>query len=100
MVIIFVYAQPKEGMADAFEATLEPIVKAARQQPGCLTYEWFYTLDSAPKRYVIFGEFNTRAVFDAYLQSEVVKRIGQELIPLLDNKPTFKHYEASVFKEG
>ncbi len=100
MVIVFVWATPKQGMAPAFELALEDIARAARQLPGCLSYHWYYAARPQPGKYNIFGEFDSKASFEAYLQSDVVKRIGQLLLPLLEGKPTYKHYQAIIFKEG
>lgn len=30
----------------------------------------------------------------------VVKRIGQELMPLLESRPSFKHFRATVLEQG
>ncbi len=100
MVIVFVWATPKQGMAPAFELALEDIAWAARQLPGCLSYQWYYAARPPPSQYIIYGEFDARASFDAYLRSDVVKKIGQQLLPLLDREATYKHYQATVFKEG
>ena len=100
MVVIFVSATPKEGLSHAFELALDDIARAARQLPGCLSYQWYYTAMPQPRSYITFGEFDSQASFEAYLQSDVVKRIGQMLLPLLEGKPTYKHYQATVFKEG
>jgi quinol monooxygenase YgiN len=100
MVVIFVWATPKEAKAPAFELALEEIARAARQLPGCLSYQWYYAATPQPSQYIIYGEFDAQASFDAYLRSDVVKHIGQQLLPLLEGKPTYKHYLATVFKEG
>ena len=99
MILIHVSVQPKKGLSVDFEQVLNEIILEARQASGCRKYEWYRSLDT-PSPYVIFGEFDTKDHFEQYLQSNVVKRIGQELIPLLETKPAFKHYEAEVFKEG
>ncbi|MDX1939594.1 MAG: antibiotic biosynthesis monooxygenase [Saprospiraceae bacterium] len=99
MILIHVSVQPQIALTVDFEQVLNEIVLEARRVPGCLKYEWYRATD-APNSYVIFGEFDTKAHFEQYLQSNVVKRIGRELIPLLETKPAFKHYEGAVFKEG
>jgi hypothetical protein len=30
----------------------------------------------------------------------VVKRIGQQLIPLLEARPSFKHFRATILEQG
>lgn len=99
MVLICVSVRAKEGVVSAFERTLGDVVDDARQTRGCTKYEWYRAPD-AGQRYVIYGEFDSREHFEAYLNSAVVQRIGEELIPLLAAKPEFKHYEASLLEES
>jgi len=97
MILIHVSVQTKKGVAGEFERTLREVVDDARKTAGCLKYEWYRVPDS-PQRYVILGEFDAKENFATYLSSAVVKRIGAELIPLLDAPPAFKHYEATILK--
>lgn len=66
---------------------------------GCTKYEW-YRAGEATDAFVIYGEFDSRADFDAYRASSIVRRIGSELLPLLQSKPVFKHFEADVFEQS
>ena len=54
-------------------------------------FTWYHIPDT-PQGYVIYGEFDSEKNFKKYLNSAVVKSIGDELIPLLDAPPKFKHY--------
>jgi quinol monooxygenase YgiN len=95
MIVVHVAVRAQARTAAAFARSLQEIVAAARQAPGCLRNEWYHVPD-APRQYVIYGEFDTREHFEAYQRSELVKRIGDELIPLLEAPPQFRHYEATV----
>jgi quinol monooxygenase YgiN len=97
MILIHVSVMVKEEAVSAFERALRGVVDDARQTAGCVKYEWYRAADTR-QRYVIYGEFETKEHFEAYLNSAVVERIGVELIPLLTTKPEFKHYEASVLE--
>lgn len=99
MVLIYVSVKAKADTTDKFEKTLREIVDDARKTMGCTRYEWYRHPDS-PQAYDVFGEFDTRDHFEGYLKSAVVKRIGAELMPLLEAPPQFKHYEAEVFKSS
>ncbi len=99
MVLIHVSVITREDTANIFESRLREIVTEARTTEGCVKYEWYHVSNSAT-RYVIYGEFDSEANFEAYLNSDVVKRIGKELIPLLEVKPEFKHYQANILKSS
>ncbi len=95
MILIHVSVKTKGNVVNEFERTLREVVDDARKTAGCIKYEWYRVPDS-PQGYVIYGEFDVKENFEKYLNSAVVKRIGAELIPLLDARPEFKHYEATV----
>jgi len=99
MVIIHVSVQTKGNVVSEFERTLRAVVDDARQTAGCIKYEWYRVPDSS-QEYVIYGEFDTKENFAQYLNSAVVKRIGAELMPLLEAPPTFEHYEAAILEES
>jgi len=97
MVLIHVSVKTKEDVAGEFERTLRQVVADARKTAGCVKYEWYRVPDFS-KEYVIYGEFDSEETFKKYLNSAIVKRIGDELIPLLDAPPEFKHYKATVLE--
>jgi quinol monooxygenase YgiN len=97
MIVAYVSVKTKENMAGKFEETIREIVTTVRQMVGCVKNEW-YRVPEMPQRYVFYGEFDSKENFEKYLQSDVVKRIGDELIPLLEAPPEFKHYEATVLE--
>ncbi len=97
MVLIHVSVKTKGNVVGEFERTLRAVVNDARQTTGCLKYEWYRVPDS-PEAYIIYGEFDAKEHFAHYLNSAVVKRIGAELMPLLEAPPTFTHYEATILE--
>jgi len=99
MVLIHVSVTTKDEAVNKFEPTLRSVVADARQTAGCEKYEWYRVPDSG-QGYVIYGEFDSKENFERYQKSSVVKRIGEELIPLLIARPVFKHYDATVLESG
>ncbi|MBE7549502.1 MAG: antibiotic biosynthesis monooxygenase [Anaerolineales bacterium] len=97
MIVVYVSVKTKENTVSEFERSLREIQGEVRQMAGCVKNEW-YRVPDAPQRYVIYGEFDTKENFEKYLSSATVKRIGAELIPLLEAPPEFKHYEATILE--
>ena len=99
MIVAQVSVEIKENAINEFEQIAREVVGAARLMPGCVKNEW-YRVPDLPRRYDFYGEFDSKENFESYLQSAVVKRIGDELMPLLDGPPAFKHFEAVVFESS
>ena len=99
MVIIYVAAEPKPGASADFEQTIEHVARDARALDGCSRYEWFRH-SSKPNRYVVYGEFESRASFDSYQKSSVVARIGSDLMPMLIGPPEYHHVDGEVFESS
>ena len=97
MVVIYVSVKTNEAIVTKFEDTLRLIVADARNVSGCLKYEWFRRPD-ASNHFVIYGEFESEEDFAAYHQSPVVERIESELIPMLIEPPSFKHFRATLME--
>ena len=87
-------AKVRERSSTNFEQILREVVEDARRTQGCLKYEWYREPDVA-NGFIIYGEFDSEDNFRAYLNSPVVKRIGEQLIPLIEGGPQFKHYRAT-----
>jgi len=103
MVLIHVSLQVKEEVANAldrllqFERVLQQVIDDARKTTGCLKYDW-YRASGQFRQFIAYGEFDSPENFEQYLDSNVLQRIGQELMPFLAAPPTFKHYEASILE--
>jgi quinol monooxygenase YgiN len=96
MIVVYVAVKTKENVTREFERIMDEIQGDVRRMTGCMKNEWFRDA-KAERRYVMYGEFDTHENFDAYLNSPIVKRIGAEIMPLLESPPEFKHYEATAF---
>lgn len=94
MIVAYVAVKTRDGEGSEFERIIGEIQAQVRQLAGCVKNEWFRDPET-PQRYVMYGEFDTQAHFQDYLNSPLVQRIQNELIPLLAVPPEFKHYEAS-----
>ncbi|MBZ0280703.1 MAG: antibiotic biosynthesis monooxygenase [Anaerolineae bacterium] len=95
MIVVYVSVKTKEDSAGEFERIIREIQADVLNMQGCIKNEWFRKPDS-PQRFVIYGEFDTHENFENYLNSAVVRRIGDELMPLLEHPPEFKHYSAAI----
>jgi quinol monooxygenase YgiN len=81
-----------------FETNLKHVIDAAKDVKGCLKYQWLINPDDK-SNYIIYGEFDTQKNFALYRKSQVVEMIGKQLLPLLKDKPRFKHFQAETFEE-
>lgn len=99
MVITYVQVSLSSENVAAFETHIQQITKAAMQLPGCLTSEW-YRDPVQENHYTMYGEFESEEAFLNYRKSNVVEMIGRLLIPILLEKPRFKHFRAEIFEQG
>ena len=99
MIVVYVSVRTKESTFGDFEQILSEIQNEVRRMAGCIKNEW-YRDPHTSRRYVMYGEFDTKKHFEHYLNSSLVKRIGDELLPLLDAPPEFKHYEATILESS
>ena len=99
MVVIQVSARAKAESADRFEQILRQVVSEARGVAGCGRYEWYRSPDSE-REVFIYGDFDSEDAFTQYRKGPVVKKIGEQLIPLLEARPAFKHFRATVLEQS
>jgi quinol monooxygenase YgiN len=97
VVQVSVRARP-ENLA-RLEQLLGEVVAEARRLPGCLRYEWYRSPDAERERF-IYAEFESDEAFAQYRKGPVVKKIGEQLLPLLEARPSFKHFSATVLEQG
>jgi len=99
VVVIQVSVKAKADEAMRFERVLREVVAQARDVSGCSRYDWYRSPD-AEREVFVYGEFESEEVFSAYRKGPVVKRIGEQLFPLLETRPSFKHFRATVLEQG
>lgn len=99
MVVIQVSATAKLESGARFEQVLRQVVDDARACAGCVRYEWFPFPDSE-RQVFVYGEFESEEAFAEYRQGPVVKKIGEQLLPLLETRPAFKHFRATIMEQG
>ena len=97
MIQVSVKAKAEE--AERFEDVLREVVAQARGVAGCSRYDWYRSPD-AQREVFVYGEFESEEAFAAYRKGPVVKRIGEQLIPLLEARPSFKHFRATLLEQG
>jgi quinol monooxygenase YgiN len=99
VVVVQVLVRAKPENVARLEHTLQEVVGEARQVSGCLFYGWYRSPES-DREFFIYAEFDTDEAFALYRKTPVVKKIVEQLIPLLDGPPSFKHFSATVFEQG
>lgn len=98
-IIIYVSVRIGPEIKGRFLTILRDIVLNAREEPGCLKYDWYCNPEDN-ENFIIHGEFDNETNFRLYKKSEVVEYIQRLLIPLLKEKPRYRHYRARVFEQG
>lgn len=97
MIQVSVRAKPEN--VQRLEEVLRQVVADARQVAGCRRYDWFRSPDVEREKFV-YAEFDSEDAFAQYRQGPVVRKIGQEIIPLLEGRPSFTHFNATVLEQG
>lgn len=99
MIVVQVSVRAKPDNVERLEQLLREIVNEARRLPGCIRYDWYRAPDSERERFA-YAEFDSDDAFAQYRQGPVVKKIGEQLVPLLEARPSFKHLSATVLEQG
>lgn len=99
MVVIHVSAVGTQESGNRFEQLLREVVEEARACAGVIRYDWFRSPD-VPRQVFVYGEFESEEAFADYRQGPVVKRIARDLLPLLESRPSFKHFRATIIEQG
>lgn len=98
-MVIAVWVTARSESLEKFEQVLREVVAEARGEAGCGRYDW-YRAPGAEREFFIYAEFDSDEAFAAYRQGPVVKKIGEQVIPLLEARPSFKHLRATVLEQG
>lgn len=99
MIVIQVSVRAKPDDMERLEQTLRLVVAEARQAAGCIRYDWYQSPDDEREVFV-YAEFDSDEAFAQYRKGPAVKKIGEQLIPLLEARPSFKHFSATVLEQG
>jgi len=99
VIVVQVSVRRKPENVERLEQLLREVVGEARQAAGCLRYDWYRSPDAEFDRF-IYAEFASDDAFAQYRNGPVVKKIGEQLMPLLDGRPSFKHLRATVLEQG
>ena len=99
MIVIHVSVRAKPDDMERLEQTLRLVIAEARQAVGCIRYDWYRSPDDEREVFV-YAEFDSDEAFAHYRKGPVVRKIGEQLIPLLEARPSFKHFRATVLEQG
>ena len=61
----------RPGLEDAFRAKIVELVRAVRQEPGCVTFVAYEARDT-PGRFYLYEVYTDAAAFDAHLKTDHV----------------------------
>lgn len=93
MMIVRVVIDVVPEQREAFEAYLREEARSVRELAGCERYELFQD-PNEPGRYLLYEEWATPADFDAYRNSEALRRSFAVLGPMMAGAPDSAYYEA------
>jgi quinol monooxygenase YgiN len=99
VIVVQVSVRAKREHAEKVEQILREVVGEARQLEGCMRYDWYRSPDIERKVFV-YAEFASDEAFADYRRGPVVKTIAEQLIPLLEAPPSYKHFSATVLQQG
>jgi quinol monooxygenase YgiN len=99
MIVVHVSVQTKDDASAEFVRRISDIQADILKMQGCLRNEWYHH-PASPQHFVMYGEFDSTENFESYLNSHAVKRIGEELMPLLAAPPDFRHYQATLLEHS
>jgi quinol monooxygenase YgiN len=99
VIVVQVSVRSKPENVARLEQTLREVVAEARASSGCLSYDWYRSPD-VEREIFVYAEFDTDDAFAQYRKGPVVKKIGEQVIPLLEGRPSFKHLSATVLEQG
>jgi quinol monooxygenase YgiN len=99
VIVVQVSVRAKPEHVERLEQLLRQVVTEARQLPGCIRYDWYRSPDTEREMFG-YAEFDSDEAFAQYRKGPVVKKIGEQLIPLLETRPSFKHLSATVLEQG
>lgn len=99
MVIIRIRISSKPEQREVLEQVLNRESVNIREQAGCLTFELFRSTEQ-PNQFLLYEEWQDKASFEAYKNSEPFQAIGKALPPMLAGKPDSAYYEGENFFSG
>ena len=74
-------------------------VAEARKFDGCNTFT-VYADTQVDNRYVLYEQWETIEAFEAYKASDLFKKSGEVLFPIIDGKPESSYFDAKEFQQA
>ena len=81
-IFVFAAVTPKAEHLEAAEAILREAVAASRQEPGCLRYDLFKSVQGEPC-FQFFEAYTDQAALAAHAQSAHFQTLKEKITPLL-----------------
>jgi quinol monooxygenase YgiN len=99
VIVVQVSVHAKPDNVERLQHLLRQVVAEARQLSGCGRYDWYRSPDDECQ-FFVYAEFDSDEAFAQYRKGPIVKKIGEQLIPLLATRPSFKHLSATVLEQS
>jgi quinol monooxygenase YgiN len=99
VIVVQVSVRAMPDKVERLEQLLREVIAEARALPGCVRYDWYQSPDAERERF-IYAEFDSDEAFAQYRKGAVVRKIGEQLLPLLEARPSFKHFSATVLEQS
>jgi len=91
LVLVIADVSSDPANADELGAALQGLAAACREEPGCVSYEVFRSLDQ-PERYVSIEKYLDDEAFAAHRDSEHFREIGLgQVMPLTVTRDVQMH---------
>ena len=92
MILIVVKNPIRPKYADEFPKLVEEFTNATRAEPGCISFDWFRSVDD-PNLYVQVEAFEDAAAGEAHVASEHFKKATGQLSQWLAAVPEIIHVD-------
>lgn len=92
-----VTAKVKEGQEARFEAAAAKAVKATRQEPGNVAYDYYRDLDT-PGRYIILERWKSTAALKEHLAAAHTRELLKDFAEIAEGPPQIQLYTAVTGK--
>lgn len=95
MIVIRVLMQVKPEHRQDFLSFMDTSITVSNAFDGCLKYQ-LYQDTHADDTFLLYEEWETRAHFDAYLESDHMAESRTALFPMLAGKPDSAYFDAQI----
>jgi quinol monooxygenase YgiN len=82
----------KPGQNARLEALMKDLTIRVRQEPGCVTFEYFRAREN-PDSYLVIEQYRDQAALDVHLKTDYLQEFIPKMMECLAQPPTVMVYE-------